>query len=142
MNAQNKQQAFMCKACNSERPRDDFWPGDLRNQKRGIKCKTCNPTPPNERVKRTKTVRVRYVTAVGANKKIVLNDKDKSTEIEVTAEQTVKEALLVMFTAESSPSALDDWSVQALVGGRVVDIDMTTALAGAFKDIVLRRKEG
>ena len=82
------------------------------------------------------------MTAVGANKKIVLNDKDKSTEIEVTAEQTVKEALLVMFTAESSPSALDDWSVQALVGGRAVDIDMTTALAGAFTDIVLRRKGG
>ena len=80
---------------------------------------------------------------MGADRKITLNDEDLSTEIEVTAGQTVKDALLAMLAVQNTPAvALDSWTVQARVDGKVVNIDMNTALAGEFEDIIVRRKGG
>ena len=52
--AGNKILSFTCRTCGTEKPRAEFWPGDIsnRHQNGGLPCTTCEPTPPNERRKR------------------------------------------------------------------------------------------
>ena len=44
---------FLCALCQTERPRDEFWPGDLKNRSRDtFGCKECKPVPPSERCRK------------------------------------------------------------------------------------------
>ena len=55
--ARNAILSFTCRACGMEKPRAEYWPGDIpnRQQNGGLSCTTCEPTPPSERRKRKKT---------------------------------------------------------------------------------------
>ena len=48
-NIQPKTSEFTCKQCGVAKLRDQFWPRDLHNQRRGISCKACLPIAPEER---------------------------------------------------------------------------------------------
>ena len=48
-NIQPKTSEVTCKQCGVAKPREQFWPRDLHNQRRGISCQACLPTPPEER---------------------------------------------------------------------------------------------
>ena len=48
-NMQPMSSDVICKQCGVAKPRDQFWPRDLHNQRRGISCQECMPTPPEKR---------------------------------------------------------------------------------------------
>ena len=49
--------SFTCFSCQTEKPRSEFWSGDISriSRKKGISCTTCEPKAPNERKRTTFT---------------------------------------------------------------------------------------
>ena len=40
---------YTCDRCKKERPRENFWGGDIYNRRQGLTCKICQPAPPAKR---------------------------------------------------------------------------------------------
>ena len=98
---------------------------------------------PRRRGKTSPTIKVRRVSGLTSDNKILVKDDDRFDEVEIQSQDwSLQELLQDLFKASGQEEDIKNWTVKVLEDGKCVPVDLESTPAALHPEVVLIRKGG